>query len=158
MAERKGRTLDLERYFPFLLTALSNKLSSSASQLYTRSFGVGVIEWRVLSGAAAAPGSRPNDVCQLVGIDKGAVAKALKTLTDQGLVATEANERDGRSKTIRLTGAGWALHERILTVALARQERLFEALQPEERDRLLDYMRRLLDRLQALKTETMTSE
>lgn len=158
MAKTTRRTLDLDRYFPFLLTALSNKLSSSASQLYARSFGVGVIEWRVLSGAAAAPGSRPNDICQMVGIDKGAVAKALKVLSDQGLVSTEANARDGRSKTIRLTEAGWAMHDQILTIALARQERLLAALEPEERDRLLDYMRRLLATLPALKAEATAPE
>jgi DNA-binding MarR family transcriptional regulator len=145
--------LDLDRYFPFLLTALSNKLSSSASQLYTRRFGLGVIEWRVLSGAAAAPDSRPNDICQLVGIDKGAVAKALKILTDRGLVETEANKRDGRSKTIRLTDNGWVVHERVLRVALARQEQLLEPLQREERERLFDYMRRLLAHLPAMKSE-----
>jgi DNA-binding MarR family transcriptional regulator len=145
------RILDLDRYFPFLLTALSNKWSSAASQLYVKGFGIGVIEMRVLTAAACVPGLRPNDICQLVGIDKGAVAKALKALEGRKFVITAANTRDARSKTIRLTKAGWALHDDILVVALARQERLLAPLSLDDRERLLDYLRTLLAHLPSLK-------
>ncbi len=143
-------TLELERYFPFLLTRLSNKLSASASQLYMREFGVGIVEWRVLSGAAATPGARPHDICHLVGIDKGAVARAIRTLTERGLLATHAGAGDRRSKQLHLTEQGWQVHDRILKVALAREQTLLSCLPPADRERLLDYMRRLIGQLPEL--------
>jgi len=145
------RTLDLERYFPFLLTQLSNKLSSAASQLYMREFGVGVVEWRVLSGAAAAPGARPNDICYMVGIDKGAVARAIRTLGERGLMTTEPGTEDGRSKTLHITEAGWALHQQVLEVALRREQVLLAPLSPADREKLLHYMRVLIAQLPSMR-------
>jgi DNA-binding MarR family transcriptional regulator len=149
--QAKAETLDLENYFPVLLTALSNKWSGAASQLYMKRFGIGIMEWRVLSAAAAAPGARPFDVCQMVGVDKGAVAKAIRALSSRGFLGVEPDQRDGRSKILTLTTEGWRIHNQILTVALKREAILLETLSEGERGLLLDFLRRLLDRLPALK-------
>jgi DNA-binding MarR family transcriptional regulator len=143
-------TLDLALYLPFLLTSLSNRLSSSASRRYMNKFGVGVLEWRVLAGAAAVPGARPNDICQLVGIDKGGVARSIRTLIDKGMISTVDGEKDGRSKHIHITDAGWALHDEICKEALARERKLLEPLSEEDRQRLRSYLRILLDQLPML--------
>ena len=42
-------TLHLERYVPGLLAWLSNKLAGDASKVYRSRFGVGIVEWRILS-------------------------------------------------------------------------------------------------------------
>jgi DNA-binding MarR family transcriptional regulator len=144
-------TLDLEQYLPFLLTSLSNRLSSSASRRYVQKFGVGVLEWRVLAGAAAVPGARPNDICQLVGIDKGGVARSIRTLVEKGIISTADGEKDGRSKHIHITDAGWVLHEAIRKEALARERKLLEPLTDNDRQRLITLLRILLDQLPMLR-------
>jgi DNA-binding MarR family transcriptional regulator len=141
------RALDLENYYPGLLTALANKWSGTASRLYSKRFGIGIMEWRVLSAAAAEPGIRPHRVCQIVGVDKGAVAKALRTLAERELVVTELNESDARSKSIRLTEEGWRIHEQVLDIALRREASLLSVLSVSERRDLFDYTRRLLAQL-----------
>lgn len=41
--------LNLQRYVPALVNALSNKLSSGASKCYRKNFSVGIIEWCVMA-------------------------------------------------------------------------------------------------------------
>ena len=76
--------LELERYVPGLLLWLSNKVSSSASLLYNEKFGVGVTEWRVLAYFNIYPWSTASKASELMGLDKGAVSRAIATLVGNG--------------------------------------------------------------------------
>ncbi len=48
-AASKKTALHLERYVPGLLAWLSNKLARSASHIYRKQYGLGIVEWRILS-------------------------------------------------------------------------------------------------------------
>ena len=55
--------LDLDRYLPFGLTAIANKIARSASRVYLRRFGVGINEWRILANLRISPGVTANQIC-----------------------------------------------------------------------------------------------
>lgn len=133
-AERgKAEVLDLERYVPALLTFAANKLSWGATSLYQRLFGVGVTEWRIMSLLAIEPGINAARVVQVIGLDKAAVSRVLKTLEERGAVRIVPDDADGRRQRVALTPKGRRLHDRILPVALERARLLTDGLTEEER-------------------------
>jgi DNA-binding MarR family transcriptional regulator len=119
--------LDLERYVPYFLTAIGNAISRGASRLYLREFGVGIGEWRIMSLLAIEPDIMANRICQVISLDKAAASRSLRTLEDLGLAASSAT-RDPRRSTYALTPAGFALHDRIIRVALQREKRLLAGI------------------------------
>jgi DNA-binding MarR family transcriptional regulator len=139
----KPSQLNLARYVPGLLTFLANKLATGASQCYRKHFGIGVVEWRMLSMLAVENDITANRICQVIGLDKSAVSRSLQTLEAAGHVTSKADSRDGRRNTVSLTPSGQALHDRVLKVALERERRLLSGLTPAEVDTLVDLLGRM---------------
>ena len=135
--------LDLSRYVPGLLTFLSNKLSSGASTCYRKHFGVGVVEWRMLSMLAVENAISANRISQVIGLDKSAVSRAVQQLAQSGYVTVQADEEDGRRNMVSLSDKGEALHDRIFAVAIEREKRLLSDLTPGEIDTLVNLLGRL---------------
>lgn len=141
------QVLDLERYVPALLVFLANKLTSSASAIFRRRFGIGTTEWRVMAMVAVDPGIAASGICRVIGFDKAAVSRALAVLQKKGLVQSRSHESDGRSSAYALTAKGWRLHDRILKISLAREQRLLGDLSAAERETLIGLLNRLHRRL-----------
>jgi DNA-binding MarR family transcriptional regulator len=142
-----GLALDLDRYVPGYVTFIANKLSNSATAFYQRHFGVNVTEWRIMSQLAIEPGIPASRICQVIGFDKGPVSRTLALLQKRGLVAIRANPHDGRSHSITLTARGRAVHDKVIVAALDRERRLLSCLRKDEREVLIDLLRRLHNNL-----------
>jgi DNA-binding MarR family transcriptional regulator len=137
-----GRSLDLDNYVPGLVTWLANKLSAGSSKLYRERHGLGVIDWRVLSTVAAESGCTAARVCQLIGLDKGAVSRSFALLSARGLVVMGP-----RAKPAHLTPAGRKVHDALLDLALAREAKLLSALSPAETAELIRLLHILLGKV-----------
>jgi DNA-binding MarR family transcriptional regulator len=135
--------LDFERYLPFGLTAIANKIARSASRVYLRRFGVGINEWRILANLRANPGVTANQICQHSGLDKAAVSRSLRLLEDGGMIETCGDTQDVRGRALRLTDRGDALHNSLIEVALRREAALLDGFTEEERQMLLSFIARL---------------
>ncbi|MDB5661748.1 MAG: hypothetical protein JWM38_1389 [Sphingomonas bacterium] len=135
--------LDFERYLPFGLTAIANKISRSASRVYLRRFGVGINEWRILANLRAGPGVTANLICQSSGLDKAAVSRSLRLLEDGGMIETCGEASDVRGRALRLTAKGDALHDGLIDIALKREALLLEGFDEAERTQLLAFIARL---------------
>jgi DNA-binding MarR family transcriptional regulator len=135
--------LNLSRYVPGLVTFLANKLATGASQCYRKHFGIGVVEWRMLSMLAVESDITANRICQAIGLDKSAVSRSLQTLEAAGRITSQLDPKDARRYTVRLTASGKELHDRVLKVALEREARLLSGLTPTEVDTLVDLLGRL---------------
>jgi DNA-binding MarR family transcriptional regulator len=141
--------LDLDRYVPGLLLWISNRLTSTASQLYRTRFGIGVTEWRVLSYFQIYPWSTASSACELMGLDKAAVSRSVATLCTGGYL-------DSRPEGLRrieytLTAKGRALHDRIILAALAREKALLDGFSEEERAMLVQMLHRMLANIPSLR-------
>jgi DNA-binding MarR family transcriptional regulator len=120
---------------PANITLLSYKLSRGASKLYQRNFGVSSVEWRIMALLANEPGISGRRVCDVIGLDKGAVSRSLAFMQDRRLVSFHKNV-DGREQLATLTERGRALHDRIAEVARERERRLLSCLSAAERETL----------------------
>lgn len=142
--------LDFDEYTPALIGMIYNRLSSGASQLYRSRFGVGIAEWRVIGLLAAQPDLPASRISQITGMDKAAVSRALAQLAAGGHVEFEAQERDERRKTWRLSEKGLDLNENILALALEREAVLMSGISGEEIAAFNALARRMLANLPLL--------
>ena len=145
-----GPTLDHNRYVPAFITFIANKLSNSATALYQRQFRVNVTEWRIMSLLAIEPGIPAARICQVIGFNKGPVSRTLAGLEKRGLVTIRTDPKDGRTHSISLTARGRATHDKVIVAAFERERRLLSCLSKDEREVLIDLLRRLHENLDAV--------
>ena len=145
-----GPTLDLDRYVPAFITFIANKLSNTATAFYQRQFGVNVTEWRIMSLLAIEPGIPASRICHVIGFDKGPVSRTLAGLEKRGQVSIRTDPNDGRTHSISLTAKGRTTHDKVIVAAFERERRLLSCLSKEEREVLIDLLRRLHENLGAV--------
>ncbi len=147
--------LELERFLPYRLSVLSNRLSSMIARIYTERFALGVTEWRVMAVLGLYPDLSANEVAQRTAMDKVAVSRAVARLIEAGRLERDTHGDDRRRSVLRLSEAGYGIYDEIAPMALAFERKLLGDLPDEERALLF----RLLDRLDELefKAETETS-
>jgi DNA-binding MarR family transcriptional regulator len=148
-ARMSAQALDLDRYIPAYFTFLAGKISNSASVAYRPRFGVGITDWRIMAMLASEPWISAGRICSATGLDKAAVSRSVRALQSTGLIDIQADPTDQRRQSVALTRKGVALHDRIVKLAIEREERLLQGFSAAERKRLLDYLVRLQARVQA---------
>ncbi|HET8728079.1 MAG TPA: MarR family winged helix-turn-helix transcriptional regulator [Alphaproteobacteria bacterium] len=141
----KPPALDLDHYVTYSLSVIDNMLALGAYRIYRKRFGVNVTEWRVLGSLALFAPMTANDICLLTRTDKAPISRAIARLMAAGMVKREADPRDKRRILLALAPKGRATHDRILPIALEREQKLLAALTPDEADefrRILKKLRR----------------
>jgi len=142
-----GRTvIDLDTYIPSFLSTINNALSRGASQTYRAQFGIGIVEWRVMSMLAIDPDIPAVRIGDVICTDKAQVSRALLKLSEAGLVDSEITSADSRKKNWRLNDAGHAMHARILQIALERERQVMGGCDPQDVAACLRVARRLARR------------
>jgi DNA-binding MarR family transcriptional regulator len=136
--------MDREKSVPFLMIAASSKLVASASQVYTRHYGLGIMEWRVMALLAADPGLTGKDISRLSGVTAGSVSRAINALKRLRYLAVRSDAQDNRRSFLRLNAAGMDLHDRVIICALQREALLLTGFSPVELKLLLGCLKRLL--------------
>ena len=138
--------LDLERFLPYRLSVLSNRISADIAELYETRYGLAIPEWRVIAVLAKRPGLSATEVAQRTAMDKVAVSRAVSSLLEASRIQRDIDGDDRRKSVLRLTDAGKAVYEDVAPQALAYEQRLLGALRRDE----LDALDRLLARMEQL--------
>jgi len=92
--------LELERFLPYRLSILSNRVSQAIAREYTERFNLSMTEWRVMAVLARfnGEGMSAREVAERTAMDKVAVSRALARLTSAG--ATWINAKGGESPIV----------------------------------------------------------
>jgi DNA-binding MarR family transcriptional regulator len=141
----KKIALHLEEYVPGLLSWLSNKLAASASQVYRKQFGLGIVEWRILAYLAVYNWGTGAQMSQFMGMDKAAISRGASFLQTKKLIKSRAGF--GRNLEFGLTPKGHELHDRIIRLALAREDALLAGLSKKDVSALIGHLHVLLKNL-----------
>lgn len=149
-AEGRDPTLSFSRSPTVLLQFAAGRFTRAASSIYQKRYGIGATEWRVLVMLTRHPGAGVQDAAETIGIDKGAVSRALSALGKKGLVLSSESGEDGRRRSWTLTKAGRKMHAEILQIALDRQLKLLRGFSAQEVAAFVDMLRRFLDNLEDL--------
>ena len=147
MTEKPADPLLLERFLPYRLSVLSNLVSGRLAAHYSRRFGLGIPEWRVLAVLAQAPGLSAAEVAERTAMDKVAVSRAVAALRRDGRIERSADARDRRRSSLRLSPAGAEVYGEVVPVARRLERDLLEALAPGDREALGRIMSALLARV-----------
>jgi DNA-binding MarR family transcriptional regulator len=145
--ERKKKkaelTLDLPNYFPAIMTAIANQWSRESAAAYLEEFDVSLAEWRLIALMAAEPWITASRVDVVIGMDKASVSRGVRLLEHRGLVETRPNALDPRRREMNLTSAGRDLQSRIAAIALAREAKILDCLDANERKTLVSLLTRV---------------
>jgi DNA-binding MarR family transcriptional regulator len=139
-----------DEYTGWLITSLARRLSRNASQHYTRGWGVGSTEYRLVMAIGRAGPCSAVRAAAGADVDKAAASRSLKVLLEAGLIETV---RIGRRMETQLTAEGRDLHAALTEQTARRDERLTRGFEPAEIERLRADLRRLLDNLPHMNDE-----
>ncbi len=145
--------LELERFLPYRLSVLSNRISDAIAREYSRRFALGVTEWRVMAVLGRWPGLTASQVAQRTAMDKVAVSRAVARLLEAGRLSRAADAGDRRRALLHLSQEGQGIHDQVVPQARAFEARVLAGIAPAERDALF----RLLDRLDELELRAEAS-
>ena len=139
---RDGRAvINVANYIPYFFAAINNALSRGASARYLDEFGIGIVEWRIVAMLAIEPTIPAARICEVVALDKSATSRGLKSLSDKKMVCFEEPSRDARRRIWWLSDLGYDTHDRILEIALERERRLLQGVDPADLEITLRVMR-----------------
>lgn len=131
-------------YTAWLVTSLAIRLSRGASSYYTRAWGIGSTEYRLIMALGRDGAGNAVHVAAAADVDKAAASRSLKTLQERGLVALL---RGGRAVAVSLTAEGAAMHKSLISASRRRDKRLTRGMSPADVARLTADLRRLIDNI-----------
>ena len=128
-----GRHLDLDRFVPYRLSVLTNRVSNAIARTYSERFGLSVPEWRVMAVLGQNSGLSAGEVARRTEMDKVQVSRAVTKLVQSRRVHKQSDSADGRVTRLALTARGRAIYDQIVPHALELEERFLTVLAPHDR-------------------------
>ncbi len=110
IAEEHARW-ELDRFLPYRLSVLSNRLSQTIAGAYARRFGLGITEWRVIAVLGRYPGLSANAVAARTAMDKVAVSRTVARLLERGLLQRDIHDDDRRRSVLELSADGYGIYD-----------------------------------------------
>jgi len=130
----------LDRFIPYRLNNLAQRVSQALSRIYSSEFNVSVPEWRILATLAENPKLLAKEIGQQTHMDKVKVSRAVSALDSKGCLTKQRDENDSRAIRLALNAAGIRLYQQIAEKALQWEERLLVDLSQAQQEQLYDLL------------------
>ena len=137
--------LELDRFLPYRLSVLSNRISQDIARLYAERFALSVTEWRVLAVLGRYPELSANEVAERTAMDKVAVSRAVASLIRDGRLRRRLHGDDRRRSVLALSAKGHRIYDEVAPLALQFERDLLSGLDANEQH----WLTRILERLEA---------
>lgn len=138
--------LELDRFLPYRLSVLSNRISQDLARLYAERFELSVTEWRIMAVLGRYPNLSANEVAERTAMDKVAVSRAVTSLLESGRLKRRTHGSDRRRSVLALSAKGLRVYDEIVPLALAYEQRLLAGLPNDERAALHRLLTRMEER------------
>lgn len=142
-AAAEHAVLELDRFLPYRLSVLSNRISQDIARLYADRFGLGITQWRILAVLGRYPDLSATELTERTAMDKVAVSRAVAGLLEAGLLRRRLHGADRRRSRLELSARGYRVYDQIAPLALDYEARLLAGLDPGERQVLLALLAKL---------------
>lgn len=137
MAEaRTAPAFTIERFLPFRLSVLSNRLTRASARVYSRRFRLSAPEWRTMAVLARYGAMNANSVVDRTAMDKVRVSRAVARLTAAGHITRRVDPADHRRAILDLTPQGVTTYQQIVPGLRAVQDEILATLDVGERNAL----------------------
>lgn len=143
MKNEKHVVLTLERFLPYRLSTLSNKVSRIIAQSYHDKFGLSVTDWRIMAVLGEYPGVSADEVSEKTQIEKSMLSRAVNKLLQRKLIKREFDSKDRRRSILTLTDTGLSVYDDIVPISYEYEQQLLQCLNTQEQALLSE----LIDRL-----------
>jgi DNA-binding MarR family transcriptional regulator len=134
---------DLERFLPFRLSVLGNRVTRAVARAYTRRFQMSAPEWRTLAVLGRYGAMSAQEVGERTAMDKVRVSRAVTRLAGRRRVTRRTDPKDRRRAILDLTAEGREIYAQIVPLALAVEAELVADLSAAERAALEAAIRKL---------------
>jgi DNA-binding MarR family transcriptional regulator len=152
--ERHGITREeLSNRLFFRLYQCANMVHKTGTRA-VEEFGITTQQWAVLgalSRPAVTDGMSVNELAQFLLVSRQSLSGVISRLERDGLILRVRDDKDGRSRRVRLTKDGdalWADH--VLPRIFAYYDRALDGFSVDDQVHALHYLSRLLDNLTAM--------
>jgi DNA-binding MarR family transcriptional regulator len=135
--------LDLERYLPFRLSVLANRVTRAVARAYSRSFHLSAPEWRTMAVLGRYGAMTANSVVERTAMDKVRVSRAVARLLAHGRVTRRTDPEDRRRAILDLTPEGRVIYAKVVPLVLSVERELLAELSAEERGALDQLLHKL---------------
>jgi DNA-binding MarR family transcriptional regulator len=142
--------IELERFLPYRLSVLTNRVSSAIAETYQQRFNLTVPEWRVIAVLARHPGLSAREVSERTRMDAVAVSRAVARLKKAGRVRRETAAGDRRRSILRLSAGGLRVYRTVAPMALQYERELLSGLDGKEIELLDSALQKLTARAEHL--------
>ncbi len=88
-------------------------------------------------------GRNQEELAEVLKIDKGTTARAIKKLEESGFIRREKDEKDKRSNRVYLTKEGKEMKDNILFVLNQWDKKMSEQLDEEERELMIKLLKKV---------------
>lgn len=120
-SSRRDGLLPLEQRFTYRFALVASRMGTALAPSHER-YGLSVGTWRVLAVIARYEPLSAKELAQRTSTDPFRVTRALTMLAEKGLVSRQADPKDRRRVSLRLTRAGRGVHDEI-AATLSEMER-----------------------------------
>ncbi len=135
--------LTLERFLPYRLSILSNKVSGSIAKTYHDKFALTITQWRIMAVLGEYPGISADEVSDKTQIEKSILSRAINKLLQRNLIDREFDSDDRRRSILVLTQTGWSVYEVVVPISYEYEQQLLTCFSKEEQAQLSVFLDRL---------------
>ena len=143
MAKKRLSILNLERYLPYRISILSNRVSGVIAKTYQNKFGLSISEWRIMAVVGEYPSISADEVSVKTQIEKSIISRSLQKLLKRQLVVRTVDTEDRRRQNLTLSKTGEDVYKQIVPVSYDYQDKLLKCLTKKEQEVFEDLVDRL---------------
>lgn len=135
--------LTLERFTPYRLSILSNRVSAGVASAYRDRFALSVTEWRIMAVLGEFPGLSGEEVSNKTQIEKSILSRSIQKLLKRHLVVRSIDKADRRRQVLNLSELGQEIYQQIVPLSLDYQQRLLDCFDEREQQQFNEMIDRL---------------
>ncbi len=139
----EASVIDLPNFLPYRLAVATDAVSGRLARRYREEFDLSIPEWRVMAVLGRYPEISAGDVAARRAMDKVQVSRAVAQLIRNGHLDRRSDAQDRRRTVLNLSRTGRDIYQRIVPMARAYEQDLFDRLTPEESEILMRALSRL---------------
>ncbi len=135
--------MELNKFLPYQLSVLSNKVSAGIAKYYRQQYNISVSQWRVLALLSDKGNQTAKELTIKSQMDKVRVSRTMKSLEERNFISQQACQKDKRARRYKLTKEGDALINEVKPKAIAFEKRLLETLSTNQVEELQNCLQAL---------------
>lgn len=143
--EANAQILQLERYLPYRLSILSNRISALISETYSNKFALSITEWRIMAVLGEYPGVSADVVSLKTQIEKSILSRAINKLLQRKLLEREFDPADKRRSMLKLTHTGMSVYDELVPISYDYEQALLTCFSEAESQQFSELIDRLYE-------------